>query len=97
MEILELIFWGSVLWVAYRITKAYFIVTMITNMPEMLIFPIKLEYNSNQWFAWDNDDEFLGQAATKQELLDLISKDMSIPSDKFTIISEQSMLTPTKG
>jgi len=97
MEITELLLWGAILWVAYKIAKAYFVVTMMTKIPEMLIFPIRLEYDSNQWFAWDHDNEFLGQAATKQELLDSISEDMSIPTDKFTIISEQPMLTPTKG
>lgn len=96
MEFTDLILWCLVVWVCYKLARAYAVVSIITRMPVNLIFPIKLEHNDNQWFAWDHDDEFLGQAPTKQELLELISKNLDFPKDKFTIISEQPMLTPSR-
>ena len=97
MDSLDFFLWCFGIWALYKIARAYMVVSVISSMPVQLIFPVKLEYNDNQWFAWDNDDEFLGQAPTKQELLDQISTKMDFPRDKFTIISEQPLLTPTKG
>lgn len=97
MSLTEFFFWGGVVWCVYNVLKAYIAASVINAMPSDLFFPIKLEYDNNQWFAWDYNDEFLGQAATRQGLLDLISENLDYPKDKFTIISEQSALSTTAG
>lgn len=62
------------------------------------IFPVKLEYTPDQWFAWDSDDEFLGQAQTKEALINMIAQDNDLPIEKFQVVYEyplRNQLRPT--
>lgn len=93
MELLDLMITGLVIWAAYKFIKYYLIAEVASNIPIEFVFPVRLEYNSTQWFAWDNDNEFLGQAPTKQELLEFMAQDLDFPKDKFQITYE-GPLTP---
>jgi hypothetical protein len=92
----DIILYMAIAAVVYKIVSVIFVsaVTNVAasmimeNMPIDSIFPIRLEYTNDQWFAWDYDQEFIGQAATKNDLLEKLAAEMNYPKDKFQIISE---------
>lgn len=96
MTPLDILFWVGVLWV-FNMTMRKLMSEGASQAPlERPVgsweLPIKLEYTTDQWFAWDEDDEFLGQAPTKQELINLVSERFDVPVDKFVIVSQQQMV-----
>ena len=97
MDLFDILAGGLLLWFVYKMIKVWAIASAASQLPISFTFPIKLEYTDSQWFAWDNDNEFLGQAATKQDLIERISKELDFPKDKFSIVSEYPMGTNMKG
>lgn len=97
MEFEDIVITLALVWLAYRILKLWMVATVIGKIPIEFIFPIKIEHTHDQWFAWDKENEFLGQAHSKEELIDRLSKDLDFPKDKFTIISETIIKPPKEG
>ena len=91
MELVDLLIGGLVIWAIVKFIKYYFIAEVASNIPIEFVFPVRLEYNTTQWFAWDNDNEFLGQAPTKKELMEQMAKELDFPQDKFQITYEGPM------
>lgn len=91
--VVNFVFWFFVIWFATSFLRALLTMgSMPTQVhistPSSSILPLKLEYTKDQWFAWDDEDEFLGQAPTKEQLIDYISTRFNFPKEQFQIISE---------
>lgn len=80
----------------YKFVVNNFLSSDDDQYPIEVVFPVKLEYTDTQWYGWDNDGEFLGQAPTKTLLMDAISKDVDLPLDKFQILSESVLVNKIK-
>lgn len=95
ISIIDILLYACAATIVYR-----FIIDRISSdddqYPIEVVFPVKLEYTDTQWYGWDNDGEFLGQAPTKTLLMDAISKDVDLPLDKFQILSESVLVNKLK-
>ena len=94
MEVIDIVIIIATTWLAYKVLKLGAIASIVSNLPVQLIFPLRLEYTNNQWFAWDKEHEFLGQAQTKEELIIRLSKELDFPKDNFIVISEKPIKQP---
>lgn len=92
LDLFDIFLGCLVIWGIYRIVKtvlAHAVANMVANsIPVEAVFPIRLEHTSDQWYAWDYDDEFIGQATTKDMLIDKLALEMDFPKDQFKIISD---------
>ena len=61
------------------------------SLPDDWTFPIKIEFNEKQWYAWDKDDTFILQADTKTTLIEDILNRFDISPKRLVIISEKSL------
>ena len=82
------------IWLISKLLRIWAIASVMNDIPIQLIFPLRLEYTRDQWFAWDKEHEFLGQARTKEELINRLSKELDFPKDSFTVISESPIKQP---
>lgn len=99
--IINAVFWFFVFWFVSFFLRALVNINVVINedQPKSLeryVLPLKLEYTKDQWFAWDHQDEFMGQAPTKEQLIDYIAKQTNFPKEKFEIISEGPMEMSSK-
>jgi hypothetical protein len=100
-SVVNFVFWFFVIWFATAFLRA---ALALGSSPihqqqvtlEATVLPLKLEYTKDQWFAWDSDDEFLGQASSKEQLFDYIATRFDYPKEQFQIISEVPMENTTK-
>lgn len=62
-----------------------------TTIQEDWTFPINLEYNSSEWYAWDRDGTFIGQAKSKDILVTEILNRFDMAPKRLVIKSEKQI------
>lgn len=95
-DTLTLLFYALAAFFVLRGLMQWFSQSEDDKVDVQVVFPVELRYNDYQWYGWDHDGEFLGQAPTKDELMNQIAKEIDLPLDKFKIMSELKIVQPAK-